>query len=170
MFFRKAVSRRISHPLRPGMKQASLVVDDGVFEIFKSFSEARAYLIVNIDWILHHFGDSHAIAKEDVIVVSLPCMGTSCQITTVASGRRNPYSPELCHDRQQLRSQDDPHLQRSREAHAQGTMGYMVDQQPAAKCRYHKGVPVNYAAEFSSCFAKAKVPKGGGRAGPEIHL
>ena len=52
------------------MKQAELVVDDGIFEIFKSFTEARSYLIANIDWILHHFADGHSISKEDVIIVS----------------------------------------------------------------------------------------------------
>ena len=67
---RKAVSRRIPFALKPGMKQASLVVDDGVFEIFKSFAEARSYLIANIDWIIRHFGDKHSISKEEVIIVS----------------------------------------------------------------------------------------------------
>ena len=53
------------------MKQAALVVDDGVFEIYKSFAEARSYLSANINWILQHFGDSHSIRKEDVIIVGL---------------------------------------------------------------------------------------------------
>lgn len=52
------------------MKQATLIVDDGQFEIYKSFAEARAYLVSNIDWILEHYGDSHHIVKEDVILVS----------------------------------------------------------------------------------------------------
>lgn len=51
------------------MKQAVLVIDDGEFEIYQSFAEARAYLVANIDWILHHFADSHHLVREDVIIV-----------------------------------------------------------------------------------------------------
>ncbi|WVF67899.1 hypothetical protein IAT40_002660 [Kwoniella sp. CBS 6097] len=65
----KAVSRKLSLPLRPGMKQAALVVEDGQFEIYKSLAECRAYLACNIDWILTTFGDQHQISKEDVIIV-----------------------------------------------------------------------------------------------------
>ncbi|KAK4689262.1 hypothetical protein P7C73_g848, partial [Tremellales sp. Uapishka_1] len=65
----KAISRRISFPLKIGMKHASLIVDDGQFEIYRSFSEARAYLVANIDWILKRFGETHHIVKEDVIFV-----------------------------------------------------------------------------------------------------
>ena len=57
------------------MKQAALIVDDGEFEIYKSFTEARAYLVANIDWILNHFEDTHHINKEDVIIVSLIMRG-----------------------------------------------------------------------------------------------
>ncbi|ORX40883.1 hypothetical protein BD324DRAFT_647787 [Kockovaella imperatae] len=66
---KQAVSRRITFPLRPGMKQAALIVDDGEFEIYDSFAEARAYLVANIDWILTEYGDAHHIAKEDIIMV-----------------------------------------------------------------------------------------------------
>lgn len=51
------------------MKQAVLIIDDGEFEIYQSFAEARAYLMANIDWILHHFADSHHLVREDVIMV-----------------------------------------------------------------------------------------------------
>lgn len=44
-------------------------MDDAEFEIYKSFSEARAYLVSNIDWILKYYSDSHHISKEDVIIV-----------------------------------------------------------------------------------------------------
>ena len=67
---RKAISRRVAYPLKPGMKQATLVVDDGSCEILSSFSEARSYLSANVDWILLHFGDRHSISKEDVIIAS----------------------------------------------------------------------------------------------------
>lgn len=53
------------------MKEAAIIVDDGVFEIYRSFSEARSYLIANIDWLLKRFGDAHSISKEDVIIVCL---------------------------------------------------------------------------------------------------
>ena len=53
------------------MKQAGLIVDDGEFEIYKSFSEARSYLVANIDWILSSFSETHHISKEDVIIVSM---------------------------------------------------------------------------------------------------
>nr|XP_019007852.1 TKL/TKL-CCIN protein kinase [Kwoniella pini CBS 10737]OCF46633.1 TKL/TKL-CCIN protein kinase [Kwoniella pini CBS 10737] len=65
----KAISRRLPFPLKPGMKQAALIVEDGTFEIYKSIAEARAYLTANIYWILQQFGDSHQINKEDVIIV-----------------------------------------------------------------------------------------------------
>ncbi|OCF45644.1 TKL/TKL-CCIN protein kinase [Kwoniella heveanensis CBS 569] len=65
----KAISRRLSLPLRPGMKQAALIVEDGQFEIYKSLAECRSYLTCNIDWILDNFGDQHQISKEDVIIV-----------------------------------------------------------------------------------------------------
>lgn len=52
------------------MKQASLIVDDGEFEIYQSFDEARAFLVANIDWILTHYGETHHICKEDVMIVS----------------------------------------------------------------------------------------------------
>ncbi|WRT70785.1 uncharacterized protein IL334_007784 [Kwoniella shivajii] len=65
----KAISRRASFPLRPGMKQAALVVEDGTFEIYNSLTECRTYLTANIYWILAHFGDQHQINKEDVIIV-----------------------------------------------------------------------------------------------------
>ncbi|WWC65266.1 uncharacterized protein I303_107883 [Kwoniella dejecticola CBS 10117] len=65
----KAVSRRIPFPLKPGMKQAALIVEDGTFEIYRSLAEARAYLTANIYWILQQFGDQHQINKEDVIIV-----------------------------------------------------------------------------------------------------
>ncbi|WVQ95463.1 hypothetical protein IAU59_002560 [Kwoniella sp. CBS 9459] len=65
----KAISRRLSLPLRPGMKQAALIVEDGQFEIYRSLSECRSYLTCNIDWILENFGDQHQIGKEDVIIV-----------------------------------------------------------------------------------------------------
>ncbi|WVW80744.1 hypothetical protein I302_102730 [Kwoniella bestiolae CBS 10118] len=65
----KAVSRRIPFPLKPGMKQAALIVEDGTFEIYKSLAEARSYLTANIHWILQEFGDQHQISKEDVIIV-----------------------------------------------------------------------------------------------------
>ncbi|KAK8850608.1 hypothetical protein IAR55_004527 [Kwoniella newhampshirensis] len=67
--WQKAVSRRFTIPLRPGMKQAALIVDDGQFEIYKSLGQARAYLSENIEWIVAHFGDRHQIVKEDVIIV-----------------------------------------------------------------------------------------------------
>ncbi|OCF54632.1 TKL/TKL-CCIN protein kinase [Kwoniella mangroviensis CBS 10435] len=65
----KAVSRRIPFSLKPGMKQAALIVEDGTFEIYKSLAEARSYLTANIHWILQEFGDQHHITKEDVIIV-----------------------------------------------------------------------------------------------------
>ncbi|WVQ63410.1 uncharacterized protein L199_001563 [Kwoniella botswanensis] len=65
----KAVSRRIPFPLKPGMKQAALIVEDGTFEIYKSLAEARSYLTANIQWILQEFGDQHQISQEDVIIV-----------------------------------------------------------------------------------------------------
>ena len=49
------------------------MVDDGAFEILASFSEARSYLVANIDWILRFFGDMHSISKEDVIIASQTC-------------------------------------------------------------------------------------------------
>ncbi|WVQ86131.1 hypothetical protein IAT38_008299 [Cryptococcus sp. DSM 104549] len=65
----KAISRRLPFPLKPGMKQAALIVEDGQFEIYKSMAEARAYLTANISWILRTFGEEHKIVKEDVIIV-----------------------------------------------------------------------------------------------------
>ncbi|WVR08680.1 hypothetical protein IAU60_005738 [Kwoniella sp. DSM 27419] len=64
-----AISRKIDFPLRPGMKQAALVVEDGQFEIFKSLTIHRAYLTANIHWILDRYSDRHHIGKEDVIMV-----------------------------------------------------------------------------------------------------
>lgn len=51
------------------MKQAVLIIDDGEFEIYQSFAEAREYLVANIDWILEQFADSHHIGRDDVIMV-----------------------------------------------------------------------------------------------------
>ena len=56
-------------PLKPGNKQAVLIIDDGEFEIYRSFAEARAYLYSNIDWIMAQYGELHNIAREDVIIV-----------------------------------------------------------------------------------------------------
>ena len=58
------------------MKQAALIVDDGVFEIYDSFAEARRYLVSNINWILNEFGEAHHVQKEDIIIVRGPW--TSC--------------------------------------------------------------------------------------------
>lgn len=56
-------------PLRPGMKQATLIVDDGQFEIYRSFAEAKAFLQANINWILAEFGEREHIEKQDVMLV-----------------------------------------------------------------------------------------------------
>ncbi|WWC92388.1 uncharacterized protein L201_007345 [Kwoniella dendrophila CBS 6074] len=65
----KAPCRRISFPLKPGMKQAALIVEDGTFEIYKSLTQAKLYLATNINWILEQYGDRYHICKEDVIMV-----------------------------------------------------------------------------------------------------
>lgn len=67
---RKPIARHIDFPLRPGRRQASLVVEDAQCDIYKTFDEARSYLTHNIDWVLDNFGDSHHIAREDVMIVS----------------------------------------------------------------------------------------------------
>lgn len=64
------------------MKQASLIVDDGEFEIYQSFDEARAFLVANIDWILTHYGDTHHICKEDVMIVSYLILYPSSKVLT----------------------------------------------------------------------------------------
>ena len=51
------------------MKQATLVIAEGHFEIFDSFAEARTYLAANIDWIIETYGESHHLVKEDVMIV-----------------------------------------------------------------------------------------------------
>lgn len=66
---RKPIARHLDFPLKPGRKQAALVIEEAQFEIYKSFDEARCYLMANIDWILKHFGDAHQIKREDVIIV-----------------------------------------------------------------------------------------------------
>jgi hypothetical protein len=66
---RNSIIRQYTFPLKPGGKQAALVVEEAECEIYKSFAEARSYLIANIDWILKHYADSHHLVKEDVIIV-----------------------------------------------------------------------------------------------------
>lgn len=68
---RKPIARHLDFPLKPGRKQAALVVEEAQFEIYKSFDEARCYLMANIDWIMKHFGDRHQVKREDIIIVSL---------------------------------------------------------------------------------------------------
>lgn len=51
------------------MKQATLIVDDGQFEIYKTFAEAKTYLQANIGWILAEFGEREHVGKEDVMLV-----------------------------------------------------------------------------------------------------
>jgi hypothetical protein len=67
---RKPIARHLDFPLKPGRKQAALVVEEGQFEIYKSFDEARCYLMANIDWIMKHYGDRHQIKREDIMIVS----------------------------------------------------------------------------------------------------
>lgn len=68
---RKPIARHLDFPLKPGRKQAALVVEEAQFEIYKSFDEARCYLMANIDWIMKHYGDRHQVKREDIIIVSL---------------------------------------------------------------------------------------------------
>ena len=67
---RKPIARHVDFPLKPGRKQAALIVEEGQLEMYKSFDEARCFLMANIDWILKHYGDRHQIKREDVIIVS----------------------------------------------------------------------------------------------------
>lgn len=67
---RKPIARHLDFPLRPGRRQAALVVEDAQCEIYKSFDEARAYLTDNIDWILQNFSEADHISREDVMIVS----------------------------------------------------------------------------------------------------
>ena len=76
---RKPIARHVDFPLKPGRKQAALIVEEGQLEMYKSFDEARCYLMANIDWILKHYGDRHQIKREDVIIVST----TQCPELTV---------------------------------------------------------------------------------------
>jgi hypothetical protein len=75
------------------MKQAALVVSDGECEIYNSLAEARLYLTANIEWILEHFGESHSVVKEDIIMVSI-------SVTWLISGRRSTSRTQLRHDDQ----------------------------------------------------------------------
>jgi hypothetical protein len=67
---RKPIARHLDFPLKPGRKQAALVVEEAQFEIYKSFDEARCYLMANIDWIMKHYGDRHQVKREDIMIVS----------------------------------------------------------------------------------------------------
>lgn len=69
---RKPIVRHLDFPLKPGRRQAALVVEDAQCEIYQSFDEARSYLTDNIGWILDNFGETHHIGREDVIIVCLP--------------------------------------------------------------------------------------------------
>jgi hypothetical protein len=66
--------------LKVGLRQASLIVDDGEFEIYRSFAEARAYLMANIEWILERYEDSHHVSRYDIILVSFAAPGASLAV------------------------------------------------------------------------------------------
>jgi len=66
---RKPIARHLDFPLKPGRKQAALVVEEAQLEIYKSFDEARCYLMTNIDWITKHYGDRHQVKREDIMIV-----------------------------------------------------------------------------------------------------
>jgi len=67
---RKPIARHFDFPLKPGRRQAALVVEDARCDIYESFDEARSYMIENIDWILQNFGETHHVGREDIMIVS----------------------------------------------------------------------------------------------------
>lgn len=67
---RKPIARHFDFPLKPGRRQAALVVEDAQCDIYETFDEARTYLSENIDWILQNFGETHHVGREDIMIVS----------------------------------------------------------------------------------------------------
>lgn len=67
---RKPIARHFDFPLRPGRRQAALVVEDAQCDIYETFDEARTYLSENIDWVLQNFGETHHVGREDIMIVS----------------------------------------------------------------------------------------------------
>jgi len=118
---RKPIARHLDFPLKPGRKQAALVVEEAQFEIYKSFDEARCYLMANIDWIMEHYGDRHQVKREDVMIVSsvyvhqlrLDCRCAVC--TTLRDGGFRILTP------------NHPQIQRTHRVGpwTRSTMGYM---------------------------------------------
>ena len=112
--------------LKPGMKQAMLLVDNGQFEMYNSIAEAREYLKRNIDWIIHTYGSAHWIGKEDVIIVSPDCRPD--RVKLICAGRRHSVRSQLYHDRVQFCASYYSHIQCARHAGRWAAVGHMVCQ------------------------------------------
>jgi hypothetical protein len=104
---RKPIARHLDFPLKPGRKQAALVVEEAKFEIYKSFDEARCYLMANIDWIMKHYGDRHQIKREDIMIVS------QLTLLPLMKDRWSVVSSALCDGCFRVLATYDPQVQRT---------------------------------------------------------
>ncbi|KAJ7276508.1 hypothetical protein B0H12DRAFT_1227628 [Mycena haematopus] len=63
------IARRYSYPLRSGHKFAALVTETTIYKYIESLEAPKKWFKSNIDAIMHQYGSSHQIQKEDLYLV-----------------------------------------------------------------------------------------------------